>query len=463
MAGTSVRVPGEEQPVPVHGLLAGSGLTWFLTSFVENFMLFPPLGNVVVMLLAIAVADRTGLLKAAVTAMFSRAPAWLLPYVVAFVAAQGHVMSDPSMIVIPPLAALVFLAAGRHPLAGMLGAFACTTAGYASGILIGSLDALLSGISGEAVQVVDSLPTTSVTVASNWYFAAASGLVLPLIGGYLIDRVLEPRLGTYTGPGAGESSELSPAERTGLRVTGVVAVVVIVAVGAGFLVPGSPLQGAGGALAESPFLESGLVPALMVLFLAAGITFGVVTRAITKAADVPDMMVEAMKALAGYVVFIFIAAQVITIIEWSGLGTLVAVNLADGLEAVGITGFGAVIGLVLIASFINLFITSGSAMWALMAPVMVPTFALIGLEPGFIQAAYRIGDSTTQLITPLNPYLIVLLGFARRYEPDLQFGALIARMFVFVPAFWLAWVLLLGVFYYTGTEVGPGMPIHLSK
>jgi len=170
-----------------------------------------------------------------------------------------------------------------------------------------------------------------------------------------------------------------------------------------------------------------------------------------------------MRSLAGYAVFIFIAAQVIAIFTWSGLGTVIAVQLASALDAIGVTGCGAVLGLVLIASFINLFITSGSAMWALMAPVMVPTFALIGLEPGFIQAAYRMGDSTTQLITPLNPYIIVLLGFARRYEPDLQFGALIARMAVFVPVFWVVWVIVLAVFYFTGTDVGPGMPIRLSR
>jgi aminobenzoyl-glutamate transport protein len=169
-----------------------------------------------------------------------------------------------------------------------------------------------------------------------------------------------------------------------------------------------------------------------------------------------------MRGLAGYIVFIFIAAQVIAIFTWSGLGTVIAVKLADGLDSIGMTGFGAVLGLVLIASVINLFITSGSAMWALMAPVMVPTFALVGLEPGFIQAAYRIGDSITQVITPLNPYIIVLLGFARRYEPDLQFGALIARMAVFVPVFGVVWVAVLAIFYFTGADVGPGMPIHLS-
>ena len=462
LAGVTVSVPGEGQPTEVNGLLTGEGITWFLTSFVENFMLFPPLGNVVVMLLAIGVAERTGLLKTAVTAAFSRAPRSLLPYVVAFVAAQGHVMSDPSMIVIPPLAALVFLAAGRHPLAGMLGAFACTTAGYASGILIGSLDALLSGITSEAVNVVDSIQTTPVNIASNWYFAAASGVVLPLVGGFLIDRVLEPRLGPYTGPGATESTEVTPTERRALRVTGVVSAALVVAAVVGWLVPGSTLQGEVGALIESPFLEA-LVPLLMFLFLAAGITYGVATRVITKAADVPEMMTEAMRALAGYVVFIFIAAQVIAILEWSALGTLVAVNLAQGLEAIGMTGFGAVLGLVLIASFINLFITSGSAMWALMAPVMVPTFALIGLEPGFIQAAYRIGDSTTQTITPLNAYVYVILDFARRYQPDMTLGQMLARLSVFVVPFWVVWVIILAVFYFGDLPVGPGSGVYLRE
>jgi aminobenzoyl-glutamate transport protein len=462
LMGISVTVPGDDEATVVNGLLTLAGLTWFLTSFVENFMSFPPLGNVVVMLLAIGVAEQSGFLRVAITAMFARAPRRLLPYVVAFVAAQGHVMSDPSMIVIPPLAALVFLAAGRHPLAGMLGAFACTTAGYASGVLLGSLDALLSGITTESAKIVAAVETTPVNIASNWYFAAVSGLVLPLVGGFIIDRVLEPRLGPYRGAETEAPKDITLVEKKGLVAAVAATAVVAAAAVTAWLIPGSPLRGEGGVFIPSPFL-SALVPQLMLLFFVAGVTYGVVTRAISKAADVPEMMGEAMKSLAGYVVFIFIAAQVIAIFTWSGLGTVVAVQLANGLEAIGMTGFGAVLGLVLIASFINLFITSGSAMWALMAPVMVPTFALIGLEPGFIQAAYRIGDSTTQLITPLNPYLIVLLGFAKRYEPDLQFGALIARMAVFVPVFWVAWVLVLLAFYLTGVPVGPGMPIHLEK
>ncbi|SDS35623.1 aminobenzoyl-glutamate transport protein [Nocardioides scoriae] len=462
LAGVSVTVPGSDDATPVQGLLTPDGMTWLLTSFVENFTSFPPLGNVVVMLLAVGVAEQSGLLKAAITASFSRAPAWALPYVVALVAAQGHVMSDPSMIVIPPLAALVFLAAGRHPLAGMLGAFACTTAGYSSGILIGSLDALLAGITTSAAKIVDGLETTPVTIASNWWISIATGILLPLAGGFLIDRVIEPRLPAYDVPDGDEHTRLDARERRGLLAAALVGLVLLVGAFTAWLVPGSPLRGEGGDLVPSPFLDA-IVPMLAILFLATGTTYGVVTRAVAKAADVPEMMTEAMRGLAGYVVFIFIAAQVIAIFTWSGLGTVIAVELAEGLDAVGITGFGAVMGLVLIAAVINLFITSGSAMWALMAPVMVPTFALVGLEPGFVQAAYRIGDSVTQVITPLNPYLIVLLGFARRYEPGLQFGALMARMAVFVPVFFVVWVAALAVFYFTGTDVGPGMPIRLPQ
>ena len=456
-----VTVPGTDEPTPVMGLLTGEGITWWLTSFVENFMSFPPLGSVVVMLLAVGVAEQSGLLKAGITAMFARAPRSVLPYVVAFVAAQGHVMSDPSLIVIPPLAALVFLAAGRHPLAGMLGAFACTSAGYASGVLLGALDALLSGITNESAKIVGSIETTEVNIASNWWISIATGIALPLAGGYLIDRVIEPRLPAFERPD-GEITGLTTVERKGLLVATAVGVLLLAGAFTAWLIPGSPLRGEGGELIPSPFLDA-LVPMLAILFLACGITYGVITRAISQAADVPEMMTEAMRGLAAYVVFIFIASQVIAIFTWSGLGTVIAVKIANGLDAIGATGFVAVLGLVLIASVINLFITSGSAMWALMAPVMVPTFALVGLEPGFIQAAYRVGDSVTQVVTPLNPYIIVLLGFARRYEPDLQFGALIARMAPFVPVFGVVWVAVLAIFYFTGADVGPGMPIHLPE
>ena len=252
--------------------------------------------------------------------------------------------------------------------------------------------ACCSGITNESAKIVGNIDVTEVNIASNWWISIATGILLPLAGGWLIDKVIEPRLPAFRRPDE-DVTTLSSTEKKGLVWATVVGVVLLVAAFTAWLLPDSPLRGEDGALVPSPFLDA-IVPMLAILFLSIGIVYGVITRAISKAADVPEMMTEAMRGLAGYIVFIFIAAQVIAIFTWSGLGTVIAVKLAEALDSMGITGFGAVLGLVVIASMINLFITSGSAMWALMAPVMVPTFALVGLEPGFIQAAYRIGDSS---------------------------------------------------------------------
>jgi aminobenzoyl-glutamate transport protein len=458
----TVTIPGQDEAQPVRGILTSDGIVWWLENFVDNFISFPPLGNVLVMLIAVGVAERTGFLSAAVTAAFARAPRWLLPYAVAFVACQGHVMSDPSVIVIPPLAALVFKAAGRHPIAGLVGAFACGTAGYGGGVLIGSLDALLQGITQEVVGIVPQGAQIVTHITMNYFFSATAGLILPLVGGFLIDRVLEPRLGPWQNNDADTEQQagLDSRQRRALWLTVGIVAVYVVAVFAIWLVPGSPLRGEGGALIPSPFV-SGIIPLIVVAFLLAGVTYGLAARTITSTRDVPRMMASAVKDMSNYIVFIFAASQFIALFTWSNLGTLLAVKAAEGLEAAHLTGYVGVLLLVLMASLANLFITSGSALWALLAPVMVPAFMLLGYDPAFIQAAYRIGDSSTQPITPLNPYVYVQLQYAQRYQPELRLGGLLARLSIFVIPFWLTWVLVLTIFYVFGLPVGPGAGIHL--
>ncbi|MBM7785993.1 AbgT family transporter [Tenggerimyces flavus] len=456
----TVTIPGQDEAQPVRGILTSDGIVWWLENFVDNFISFPPLGNVLVMLIAVGVAERTGFLSSAVTATFARAPRWLLPYAVAFVACQGHVMSDPSVIVIPPLAALVFKAAGRHPIAGLIGAFACGTAGYGGGILIGSLDALLQGITQEVVGIVPQGAQITTHIAMNYFFSAVAGLILPVVGGFLIDKVLEPRLGPWTDPDKEPQRGLDSRQRRALIGTVVILAVYVVGVFAAWLLPGSPLRGEGGALIPSPFV-SGIVPLIVVAFLIAGVSYGLFARTITSTRDVPKMMAEAVKDMSGYIVFIFAAAQFIALFTWTNLGTLLAVKAAEGLEAAHLTGYVGVLCIVLIATFANLFITSGSALWALLAPVMVPAFMLLGYDPAFIQAAYRIGDSATQPITPLNPYVYVQLEYARRYQPELQLGGLLARLSIFVIPFWITWVAVLTIFYVFGLPVGPGSEIRL--
>lgn len=228
----------------------------------------------------------------------------------------------------------------------------------------------------------------------------------------------------------------------------------------GTLPSGSPFRGDGGALVPSPLL-SGIVLLVFGSFFLPGLAYGIATGAITAGRDVPRLMTEAVRDLAGYIVLIFAIGQFIALFGWTNIGALIAVRGADLLQSIGLTGFAAIVGFVMLASVLNLFLVSASAMWSLLAPVFIPLFLLLGYEPGFVQAAFRIGDSATQIITPMNPYLLVLLGFVRRYEPDAGLGTLMARLFPYVIPFWVVWVLILAAFVVLGIPVGPGTGMRL--
>lgn len=470
-AGATVTVPGDDEVLEVKGLFTGEGITWLLENFIPNFTGFPSLGTVLLMMAAVGVAERTGMLETAVRVSIGRAPKAALPYLVAFVAAQGHMMSDVAILIIPPLAALVFRGAGRNPIAGLIGGFACVCAGYAAGFSIGALDALYTGITEQAAAVLPGGEDAPTHILINYFYTAAASVVLALIGGFLIDRVLEPRLpaAVEAAPAGGGDAdddggyrptlEVTPTERRGLRIAGLAVLVYTAVVVVCWLLPGSALRGEGGALVPSPVL-TGIVPLLFVAFLIAGIVHGKVTGKVRKAGDVPEMMAESITGMSAYIVLILVIAQVIGVFDWSNVGTLLAVKGAAVLESAGLTGFTGLVLFVLLVCLLNLFVTSGSALWSLVAPVFVPAFMLIGLEPAVTQAAFRIGDSATQMITPLNPYVFLMLIILRRYEPDAKLGTILSRLFVFVVPFLVAWLIALGVFYGFDLPLGPGADIH---
>ena len=465
--GVTVTVPGAEEALPVRGLLTSDGVLWLLSSFVENFAGFPPFATVLMMLMAVGVAERSGLLGAAVTALFARAPRRAVPYAVAVVACQGHVMSDVATIVLPPLAALVFLKAGRHPVAGMIGAFACVVAGYSGGVLVGVLDTLLVGITTEAAAVLPGVETGHLNVLMNLWFTAASGIVLGLLGGFLIDRVLEPRLPALD-PGASAAAvgdlgtlHLDATQRRGLIASCTAVVLFLAAVGTAWVWPGSPLQGEGGTLVPSPLLR-GVVPVVFGAFLLAGLVHGLVTGVFRDRDALPAMMAESVKAMSGYVVLIFVIEQAIALFTWSNVGSWLAVNGARALESIGLTGFGALVLFVLLVFCLNLVVTSGSALWSMVAPVFVPAFLLLGHDPALTQAAFRIGDSASSPLSPLNPYLVVLLTLVQRWEPSARIGTVMARMAVFVPAFLVVWLGILAVFYGLDLPLGPGGAVRVE-
>ncbi|MCT2089020.1 AbgT family transporter [Micrococcus terreus] len=497
--GTTVTVPGsEEGPVTVKPFFSGEGLSWFTTTLGENYIGFPPLVNVLPIILAVGVAEGSGLLGTSIRMMFGSAPRWLLPYAVAFVGVMGNLMSDTAFVVIPPLAALVFTAAGRHPMAGLLGGFAAAGAAFSTNLLPSPIDGNFAGITTSVIGALPSdLAIDPVTIVSNYWVNIASSLVIILATGLLIDRVLEPRLERMgvsrtrvdttdlpddgsvtsgdqpapsgTSPGGKSTDEqqdvdveVTPQQRRAVRWAMIAGAVFLALVLVAVLPAGSAWRNEEGAfLPRSPFMSS-IVFLIVAFFLLTGIVYGKVAGTIQSGGDVGRLMGEGLKTMLTFLVLAFVLAQFLALFTWSNLGTVAAVKGAEGLESIGLTGPVVILLFILLCAGVNLIITSGTSMWGLMAAVFVPMFALIGFEPAFVQAAFRIGDSSTQIITPLNPYLIVLLGMVRRYEPAAGLGTLISRLLPFTIVFFIVWTVTLGVFYAFDLPIGPGNGIHLD-
>lgn len=477
-----VAVPGSDEDLVIRGLFTGEGLTWLTTTMGANYIGFPPLVTVLPILLATGVAERTGMLSALIRKLFGSAKKWILPYAVGVVGVTASVMADAAFVVVPPLAAMVFKAAGRHPVAGLLGGFAAVGAGYSTALVPTSLDALFAGITNAVMETLPGIATTEVNPVSNYYFNIASAIVLGLLAGFITDRVLEPRMvrqdipteetladgedpstrGDRDAEGNELSATLTKQETKGLWASLVAALFLTVLFLWAFLIPNSPWRNEeGGFLPQSPLLQS-IVFIVFAYFMVLGIVYGLYVGTVKSVADIVEMMGLAIKDMMSFLVLAFILGQFVALFAWTGIGTWTAVKGAAFLESIGLTGFGAILAFIVLASLLNLLIISGSAMWTLMAAVFVPMFALIGFEPAFTQAAFRVGDSATQVITPLNPYMIVILGLLRRYEPDAGLGTLMSRLLPFVIPFWLAWASLLGVWYFLDLPLGPGAQIFLN-
>lgn len=475
-AGAEVQVPGSDDIRQIKGLFTKEGLAWFTVNIGENYVGFPPLAYVLPIILAVGIAERSGMLSALIRSLFGSANTVVLPYAVGIIGVSASLIADPAFIVIPPLAAMVFQAAGRHPVAGLLGGFASVGAGYATSLLPGSLDALFAGITNSVMESLPGIETNEVTVVSNYWFNLASASILGFLAGFIIDKILEPRLRKLGVPDAmveGDdgmsrdrdgneiSAELAPNERRGLRATLWATLVLTIITVVAVLVPNSPWRNEdGGFLPDSPLMESSVFLVVM-YFVVMGLAYGAAAGTVKSVTDMTDMMDEAMKDMIGFLILAFILGQFIALFNWSGIGTFTAVKGAQVLESAGISGFGAIVAFVVLASCLNLLIISGSALWTLMASVFVPMFALLGFDPAFVQAAYRVGDSATQIITPLNPYIIVVLSQLRRYEPKAGVGTLMSRLIVFTVPFWLFWLALLFVWYQFDLPLGPGSSIFL--
>ncbi|MCA1633059.1 MAG: AbgT family transporter [Acidobacteria bacterium] len=457
--GVSVIHPGTKEVIKAESLLTVAGLHRILTSLVTNFTGFAPLGTVLVAMLGIAVAEGSGLISATLRAVVLSAPRRLLTMVVVFAGVLSHMASDVGYVLVIPLGAMIFLAVGRHPLAGLAAAFAGVSGGFCANFLLGPTDPLLAGITQEAARILDK--PYVVTAAANYYFSAASAFLIVLSGTFITERVIVPRLGEYRGEEKPEElKELSALEKRGLWCALLAALALVAVILLGLVPPGGFLRDlkTGGVL-DSPFLK-GIVAIIFFGGVLVGLAYGIAARTIRTDSDVMKAMEKAMTTMSLYLVLAFFASQFVAFFNWTHLGVITAVKGAELLQASGIGGVPLLICFVIVTVLLDLVLGSASAKWAVMAPVFVPMFMLLGFSPELTQAGYRIGDSVANIITPLMAYFPLVVAFAQRYDKKAGIGTIMATMLPYSVTFFILWTLLLIVWYLFGLPLGPGAGIQ---
>lgn len=450
----------------VVSLLNADGLRLIVTNLVKNFVGFAPLGTVLVAMLGVAIAEYSGLLSAAMRGLVMGASKRMVTVTVVFAGIISNTASELGYVVLIPLAAMLFHSLGRHPLAGLAAAFAGVSGGYSANLLIGTVDPLLSGITETAAQVID--PSYSVGPEANWYFMFVSTFFIAGMGAFVTEKIVEPKLGQYRDEEASEDlshdsmGTLTAVEKKALKWAGV-AVVVVSALLAWTIVPeNGVLRSEAGTVAGSPFLKS-IVAFIFVFFAIPGFVYGRIAGTMKTDRDVIDAMSKSMSSMGMYIVLVFFAAQFVAFFKWTNFGQVFAVAGADFLQNVGLTGPGLFFAFILMCGFINLMIGSASAQWAVTAPIFVPMLMLVGYAPETIQAAYRIGDSTTNIITPMMSYFGLILAVATRYMKNLGIGTLIATMLPYSICFIAGWSVLFYVWVFLfGLPVGPGAATYYT-
>ncbi|MDQ3666155.1 MAG: AbgT family transporter [Acidobacteriota bacterium] len=455
--------PRNGEPLQVNNQLTGTAIAAFLSNMVTTFTSFHPLGVVLVALLGVGVAEHTGFINAALKGLMSFTSAKLLTPMLILVAIVSHTAADAGYVLVIPLGGVIFYAAGRHPLAGIAAAFAGVSGGFSANFVPSSLDPLLSGLTQSAAQIID--PARLVNPLSNWFFTGASSLLIIGVGWFLTDRVIEPRLASVAIDG--DASDMPRMENLGARERrGLVAGLLTLAAGVLVLVlvsaPGaSAMRSPEGQLTTStaPLMQS-IVPLIFLLFLLPGIVYGYAAGTVENHRDIIKGMSKTMSTMGYYIVLAFFAALFIAAFGQSNIGALLALKGAGLLESLALPGEVTIIGIILLTGAVNLLIGSASAKWALLAPIFVPMLMQLGLSPELTQAAYRVGDSTTNIITPLMPYFPLVVVYGQRYVKSTGIGTLVSLMLPYSIAFLITWTTFLIVYWLLGIPLGLQAPYN---
>ncbi|MCX4907896.1 AbgT family transporter [Streptomyces sp. NBC_00878] len=458
--GVSAVHPGTHEAIEVENLLSRDGLTMAVEGAVENFAAFPPLATILTVMFGIAVAERSGLFSAMLRRMVARVPGKYLTFALSMTAMVSHVAGDAAYVTLIPLGALIFRAAGRSPVLGCIVAYVSISAGYDASPSLTTTDVLLSGISTAAAHTIDA--DYVVTPVANYFFGLGSSVLVALVITLVVDKVLARRsdLEPDEPVAALNADELEAIEVTGdqrraLRVTGLVALGFIALLAVAMIPASSPLRGAGGGIVDSPLI-GGMALVLGVFFAVLGTVYGRMTGTFSAARDVIAAMVDGTRSMAPILVLFFAISQFLAYFKWTNIGNILAVKGAEMLRDLDMDGWTVLVGIAVLITFMNLVITSGSALWALAAPVLVPMLMLVGIDPETTQAVYRVADSVTNCVTPMSPYFVMALGFIQQYRKSAGIGTLASFTIPIAAVLWFVWVAFFVAWYLLGIPFGIG-------
>ena len=444
-----------ERTTAVRSLLSADGIRFMFTSIVPNFLGFGAVGVIIVAMIGVGLAEESGLIATLVRKIVEIAPRSIFTFIIVMLGVVSSIAADAGYLVLVPLGAAAFHSLGRHPLAGLAAAFSGVAGVFLVNLFVTPTDALLAEMTNDAIHLVD--PNQNVTLVGNLYFMIASSILMGLVCTILTEKVVEPHLGPYEGGVLVEAqAALSPEESRGLRYAGWALLGFVIVIGLLTALPGAPLRHpeTGEILSGSPFM-SGLIVLISALFFTIGFAYGKGAGTVKDLTAAIGMIVKTFSGLAGLIFLLLVIAQFIAFFNFTNIATVLAANLAEFLETVPLGGVSYILIFVLVIFLIDILITGAVAKWAIFAPVFIPLFMRLGGDPDLVLAAYRVGDSPANVITPLNVYLGVMVGFAAKYQKDAGIGTIVSLMLPYTVVLMVLWTLLLVVWYVLGLPLGP--------
>ena len=456
------------ETVEIQSLLDGDGVRFLFTSFIGNFMGFTAMGIILIVMIGVGLSEASGLIGALIRKLVAISSARSLTYIIVFIGIISSIASDAGYLVLIPLGAAAFMSVGRHPLAGMAAAFAGVAGGFGVNFLITPTDAVITEIANESIALVD--PARSIDITANLWFGIGSTILLTILLGLVSTRIIEPRLGTYdhslapaagTTEAAAEAAQtLSPAqEAKGLRWAGVGILITVVVIALLTVIPGAPLRDpeTGSIIGTSPFMDS-LIVLISIVFLVAGAFYGKATGTIKNATDGIKMITKSWAGLAGLLFLFLLIAQFIAYFNYSNIPQVIAVSLGETLEGLSFSNVGLLILAMLITLVVGIIMPQAIAKWALLAPIFIPLFLRLGIEPQSVLAAYRVADSPMNIFTPIMAYFPLIVVFASRYDKNSGIGTVIALMLPYFLIMTIVWIIFFVIWYVLGIPMGPGAP-----